>query len=595
MDGGGGRPLLNDARAKSSAVADAERRRLATRTAQAERIEGVSLAIAVAIAALVLGALVGLIVALSRANRRLIRAAEDTRRSQEALQTSEALTRALFMNSPDYLLVLEIKEGPRFVVGDLNPALAKVFRVEPQTVRGRAIEELFPPPMSERLIAHYREVRTAAQPVWSRTEVPTASAGPRVWDAILAPVRNPGGEVDRIVGSIRDVTDRVRAEERLTQSQRLESIGQLTGGVAHDFNNLLQVIRGNLELLIPVVDHHADARRRLDNAIHGADRAAQLTSHLLAFARRQPLAPQVVDLSRQVRTTAELLKRTIGEGVDLAIEIGSDLWPTLVDPAQVESAILNLALNARDAMSAGGRLVIRVENAALDDRAAADLEIAPGDFVCISVCDTGEGMAPEVLTHVFEPFFTTKSDGKGSGLGLSMVYGFVRQSKGAVRIVSEPGRGTTVGIFLPRAYAAVPVQETLPPAPRPAGQRTILVVEDDRDVRSAAVGMLEDLGYRCREAHDALSALEAFGDGAEIDLVFSDVVMPGPLETAGFVAALRGRSPDTPVLFTSGYAQDAIVHDGRLDAGVNLLSKPYSREALAIRVSQLLTPQAAIA
>jgi PAS domain S-box-containing protein len=591
MDGGVGRPLINDARAKSSAIADAERRLLSARTAQADRIEILSLAIAVTLATLVLCGLVGLIVALSRTNRRLIRAADEARLSQKALQTSEALTHALFVNSPDYLLVLDIEDGRRFLVGDLNPALAKVFGVDPETVRGRAIEELFPEPMSNRLLDHYRGVTTAAQPVWSRTEVATPFGGPRIWDAILAPVKNASGEVDRIVGSIRDVTDRVRAEQRLTQSQRLESVGQLTGGVAHDFNNLLQVIRGNLELLIPAVEDDEGARRRLVNAIRGADRAAQLTSHLLAFARRQPLAPQVVDLSRHVQATAELLRRTIGEGVELTILVGSDLWPTLVDPAQVESAILNLALNARDAMPGGGRLVIDVENATLDAAAAADLEVSPGDFVSISVSDSGEGMAPEVRTRAFEPFFTTKSEGKGTGLGLSMVYGFVRQSKGAIRIVSEPRQGTTVSLFLPRSQAAITEDAPAAPAPAPSDQQTILVVEDDPDVRSAAVAMLEDLGYRCREAHDAQSALEAFGDGDGVDLVFSDVVMPGPLKAGAFVEALRRRSPRTPLLFTSGYARDAIVHDGRLDAGVNLLSKPYSREALALRVSQLLVAQ----
>jgi PAS domain S-box-containing protein len=570
------------------AIADAERTLLAQRTAHAAQLQSLSLGIAVALAVLVLGGLVGLIVALSRTNVRLARAADEARRSQEALATSQALARAMFVNSPDYLMVLDIEGEDRFVVGDLNPPLAKAFGVEPQAVRGRTIDELFPAEMAQRLITHYRQVSLSAEPVWSRNEVTVLPGGPRIWEAILAPVRGGSGEAERIVGSIRDVTDRVKAETRLVQSQRLESIGQLTGGVAHDFNNLLQVIRGNLELLTPLVEQDPGGRRRLANAIHGADRAAQLTSHLLAFARRQPLAPQVVDLSRQVRTTAELLRRTLGEGVEVRTQIAEDLWPTLVDPTQVESAILNLALNARDAMPGGGCVHIQVENTVLDDPAAQELEAKPGDYVRLSVSDSGEGISPEVLGRVFEPFFTTKSDGKGSGLGLSMVYGFVRQSHGAVRIVSRPGEGSTVSLMLPRSRATPAAEAPAAATPRSDGGQTILVVEDDPDVRSAAVAMLEGLGYRCREAADPVAALEAFGDGAGVDLVFSDVVMPGPVKAQAFAETLRRRAPATPVLFTSGYAQDAIVHDGRLDAGVNLLSKPYSRDALARSIAELL-------
>jgi PAS domain S-box-containing protein len=588
MNTGSGRALMMDVRAATAAIGEAERRQLGLRTAQAARIERISLWMAAALTVLTLGGLLGLVVTLSRTNDRLIRAAETARRSQDALQTHEALMRAVFVNTPDYLLVLDVRDGGRFVVGDVNPALAKAFDVEPEAVRGRTLEALCPEDVAQPLIAHCQRVATSAAPVWSRTTVDILPGGPRIWEAIMAPVRNPQGAVDRIVGTIRDVTERVRAQERLAQSQRLESIGQLTGGVAHDFNNALQVIRGNLELLTPSVEADAGAQRRLANAIQGTERAAQLTSHLLAFARRQPLAPKVIDLSRQVRSTAELLKRTLGAGVEVSLEIASGVWPTLADPAQVESAILNLALNARDAMPSGGRIVIEVGNAALDAAAAAELEVAPGDFVRIAVRDTGEGIAPEVLARVFEPFFTTKRDGKGTGLGLSMVYGFVRQSQGAVRIASNPGEGAAVSLFLPRSDAA-PAPEIVASAPaRPAETRTILVVEDDPAVRSAAVGMLEALGYRCREADDALSALAAFGDGDGIDLVFSDVVMPGPLKASGFMEALRRRAPETPVLFTSGYAQDAIVHDGRLDAGVNLITKPYPRDALAQKIAQLL-------
>jgi PAS domain S-box-containing protein len=591
LDSGSGRPPLLAARRAIQALADGERRILGARTAHAQTFERASFVIGVVLAVLALGGLVGLIVALSRANIRLMRAAQEAQRSQQALQTSQALTRALFDNSPDYLMVLQIEGPDRYVVGDINPALAEAFGVTPEAVRGRAIDELFPEPMTQRLIAHYALVRAATAPVWSRNEVPLPGRGQRVWDAILAPVRNASGEADRIVGVIRDLTDRVKTEERLAQSQRLEAVGQLTGGVAHDFNNLLQVIRGNLELLTAEVEDRPAARRRLANAIQGADRAAQLTTQLLAFARRQPLAPRVIDPARQVRATAELLRRTLGEGVEVGAKIAADAWPTLVDPAQLESAILNLALNARDAMPGGGRVAIEADNATLDEAAAAELEIAPGDYVRIAVCDTGEGIPAGVLDRVFEPFFTTKGDGKGTGLGLSMVYGFARQSQGTVRIVSRPGEGTQVCLYLPRSTTEATEATEAPGsavAGAAGGSQTILVVEDDPDVRGAAVAMLESLGYRCREAPDAEAALETFGDGTGVDLVFSDVVMPGPLNARDFAQALRRRVPALAVLFTSGYARDVIVHDGRLDAGVTLLPKPYSRDALAAKLTQML-------
>jgi signal transduction histidine kinase len=426
--------------------------------------------------------------------------------------------------------------------------------------------------------------------VLSRNVLPNLPDGPRTWESILAPVRDTGGHTTRIIGSIRDITDRVKAEDRLRGAQRMEAVGQLTGGVAHDFNNLLQVIRGNLELLEPALEGQEVAQRRLRNALHGAERAAQLTRQLLAFARRQPLEPQVINLSRMFGEMSDLLRRTLGEGVEIETVVAGGLWNTVADPAQVESAILNLAINARDAMPGGGRLTIEITNATLDDAYVREVdELSAGQYVLIAVSDTGEGMSPEVRAKVFEPFFTTKVDGKGTGLGLSMVYGFVRQSNGHVQIYSEPGQGTTVKIYLPRAHQnEAAVATTSPGKALDGGGKVILVVEDDDNVRASAVAVLESLGYSCREASDAESALAGLKSDMAVDLIFSDVVMPGPLKTRDFATQVETMLPGLPILFTSGYTDNAIVHHGRLDAGVALLSKPYTRDDLARKVAQLL-------
>jgi signal transduction histidine kinase len=438
-------------------------------------------------------------------------------------------------------------------------------------------------------ISHYRRVRAAGKPVLTRDIIPGLEGGPRTWESILAPVESGAGRIDRIIGSIRDITDRVKTEERLRDSQRMEAIGQLTGGVAHDFNNLLQVIRGNLELLESAVANDERARSRLANAVHASERAAQLTRQLLAFARRQPLEPQVINLARLVTDMADMLRRTLGEGIEVETVVAGGIWNTLADPAQVESAILNLALNARDAMPTGGRLTVEILNASLDEAYVSQTDgVTAGQYAQIAVSDTGQGMSTQTRERAFEPFFTTKGDGKGSGLGLSMVYGFVRQSGGHVRIYSEAGHGTTVRIYLPRSTRHIAAAAAGPPVALVGGNQTVLVVEDDAEVRNAAVAVLEGLGYRCLEAADAQAALEILGDGSSIDLVFTDVVMPGPLQTRDFANRIRAIAPDLPILFTSGYTDNAIVHHGRLDEGVNLISKPYARADLARRIAQLL-------
>jgi PAS domain S-box-containing protein len=405
----------------------------------------------------------------------------------------------------------------------------------------------------------------------------------------------------------RDITaDREQAEQirrtelALQQSQKMETIGKLTGGVAHDFNNLLQIISGNLQLLETHGDGAGDgdnSQRWIGRARAAVEKGAKLASYLLAFGRRQPLEPRVVKISRIVMGMEDMLRRSLGEEIEVETVISGGLWNTAVDVAQVENAVLNLAINARDAIAAGGstsgRLTIEANNAVLDDLYCRNhADVAPGQYVMIGVTDTGTGMTPEVLRQAFEPFFSTKDEGKGTGLGLSMVYGFVKQSGGHVKIYSEPGQGTTVKIYLPRSLAA---EDTLAPLAEPqqavGGTETILVAEDDEAVRTTVVEMLTDLGYRVLKAADAASALAVVESGVPIDVLFTDVVMPGTLRSPELARMARERLPNLAVLFTSGYTENSIVHGGRLDAGVELLGKPYTRESLARRIRQVLANQ----
>ncbi|PHV08884.1 hybrid sensor histidine kinase/response regulator [Janthinobacterium sp. BJB412] len=387
----------------------------------------------------------------------------------------------------------------------------------------------------------------------------------------------------------REVAERNKAEELLRQAQKMEAVGQLTGGVAHDFNNVLQIIYGNLQLL---QQDGADPRsaQRLETAIGAVERGAKLSSQLLAFARRQPLRPQVVDLGRLAVDMEGLLRRALGEAVALEWRLAPDLWNTLVDPGQMESVILNLAINARDAMDGSGRLRVRLANVELDASFVGQLpELPPGQYVRLTVSDTGCGMSAEVMRRAFEPFFTTKPLGEGSGLGLSMAYGFVKQSHGHIKLDSRPGRGSRVRIYLPRSEQAAP-RLAAPAAAEPVagGSETVLVVEDDAAVRATVVDMLVALGYRVLQAGSGDQAWLLLQAGARVELLFTDVVMPGALRSPELARLARSVLPDIAVLFTSGYPQGGIVHGGRLDAGLELLSKPYRREDLARKVGQML-------
>ncbi|GGX20408.1 two-component system sensor histidine kinase/response regulator [Pigmentiphaga litoralis] len=399
--------------------------------------------------------------------------------------------------------------------------------------------------------------------------------------------------VGRDITADREAADALRRTElALQQSQKMETIGKLTGGVAHDFNNLLQVISGNLQLLATDVAGNGRAERRLANALGGVQRGAKLASQLLAFGRRQPLEPKTIKIGRLIGGMEDMLRRSLGEAVEIETLVSGGLWNTLVDPTQVENAILNLAINARDAMDGTGRLTLEAGNAFLDDAYARQhVEVTPGQYVMLAVTDTGCGMTPEVLAQAYEPFFSTKPEGKGTGLGLSMVYGFVKQSGGHIKIYSEPGMGTTVKLYLPRSHDVEEVGVVVETAAVEGGRETILVAEDDDQVRTTVVETLSELGYRVLKASDAASALAIIESGISIDVLFTDVVMPGPMRSPELARRARERLPGLAVLFTSGYTENSIVHGGRLDAGVDLLSKPYTREALARKIRQVLAAE----
>jgi signal transduction histidine kinase len=377
-----------------------------------------------------------------------------------------------------------------------------------------------------------------------------------------------------------------QSQAALHQSQKMEAIGQLTGGVAHDFNNVLQIIGGNLQLLKLVGGVNEAGRARIDTALAGVERGARLSAHLLAFARRQPLQSVLVDAGEVVRGMEELLRRLVDARIEIGIDIDPQLWPTSVDPSQLHNVLLNLCINARDAMPQGGTLALKATN--VGQGSSLLCEVGDGDFVMLEVRDSGSGMAPDVLERAFEPFFTTKPAGQGTGLGLSMAYGFVKQTGGEILLRSDPGKGTSVRIFLHRA-SGTPVLEPMPsPALVEGGMETILVVEDEPEVRKTTVELLSALGYQVLEAADADVAAAIVKAGTPIDLVFSDVVMPGDLTAVDLAELVRETLPDTQVLFTSGYPEGVISHGGKLDPTISLLQKPYQADVLAARIRHLL-------
>jgi signal transduction histidine kinase/CheY-like chemotaxis protein len=392
-----------------------------------------------------------------------------------------------------------------------------------------------------------------------------------------------------------EAESRQSLEANLRQSQKMDAVGQLTGGIAHDFNNLLTIIIGNLQMALKR-EHDAKVQRMLSNAMAGAERAAALTKRLLSFSRRQPLDPRPVDANRLIAGLSDLLNRTLGEKVSIETVASAGLWQTEVDTAELESSVINLAINARDAMPEGGKLTIETGNAFLDDDYCKPFEdLKPGQYVMISATDTGYGMPREIIDKATEPFFTTKPAGEGTGLGLSQVYGFVKQSGGHLRIYSERGEGTTVRMYLPRCISSGP---ELAPSTSSQSQgseglgETILVVEDDPNVRAYVVEALSGIGYRVVEAGDADAALTVLAANTQIQLMLTDVVMPG-MNGRALADAVRQSHPSVKTLFMTGYSRNAIVHQGRLDPGVSLIQKPFSQASLAARIRSMLDAQSA--
>ena len=422
--------------------------------------------------------------------------------------------------------------------------------------------------------------RASGEPDYVIAVIEDISARKRV----EAELHSINAELERSVE--REVGRRLEAEQSLHQAQKMEAIGQLTGGVAHDFNNILTTVIGNLDR-IAARSAADDPRRRLaENALRGAEQGARLTQQLLSFARRQRLEPEVLDIDRVLGAVMALARRVVSETVELSLELGADLWRCCVDPAQLQSAVLNLVINARDAMPSGGRVVIAARNAAVGNDVP---DLGAGDYVRLSVADTGSGIAPEVLARVFEPFFTTKQVGKGSGLGLSMVYGFAKQSGGTACIESAPGRGTTVQLYLPRTTGLPAAAEPVPLRPVPLAERpaTVLIVEDEEDVRQLAAESLEEFGYRVLLANDASAAVSVL-ERDTVDLLLSDIVMPGGMSGLELADQARRLRCELPVLLTTGYAE-AIDRATACGSGIELLRKPFRPRELGAKIHQMLS------
>ena len=385
----------------------------------------------------------------------------------------------------------------------------------------------------------------------------------------------------------------MKAEEALRQAQKMEAVGQLTGGLAHDFNNLLAGISGSLDLIGQRIaqGRFADVERFTAAAQQAAKRAAALTHRLLAFSRRQTLDPRPTHANRLVRGMEDLIRRTVGPGIDVEVVAGARLWSVLADPHQLENALLNLCINARDAMPDGGRLTIETANRWIDARGGVTLDLEPGQYVSLCVTDTGPGMSPEIVERAFEPFFTTKPMGQGTGLGLSMVYGFARQSGGQVRIYSEAGEGAMICIYLPRSEVEADADESAPArtsAPRDAAGETVMIVDDEPTIRMLVTEILHDLGYQAVEAGEGASALKMLQSDARIDLLITDVGLPGGMNGRQLADAARTHRPDLKVLFITGYAENAVVGNGQLEPGMEVMTKPFEMAALSERIESLI-------
>jgi PAS domain S-box-containing protein len=515
----------------------------------------------------------------------------DEKAKSAALEQSEARLRSVFETSFQFQGLLT----PEGNLVDANPMSLSATESDLADIRGvpfwRTPWFLATPGMPEQIEA---AVAVAAGGGSVRREITlNLPNGRRIFDFSLRPVLNPAGAVIGIVPEAMETTERRAIEEQLRQSQKMEAVGQLTGGLAHDFNNLLTGIIGSLELMQNRVEQGRvnDLQRFISGAQGAASRAAALTHRLLAFSRRQTLDPKPTQANRLIAGMAELIQRTVGPAITVETRLSPDLWPVLCDPNQLESALLNLCINARDAMPDGGRLTITTERSYVDDRTAPELDVAPGDYIIVGVGDTGTGMAPNVLARAFDPFFTTKPIGMGTGLGLSMIYGFARQSDGHVQLSSVEGQGTLVRLYLPRRDGE-PAEDLprleLRAAPRAGSGETVLVVDDEALVRTLVTEVLEELGYTAIEAADGAAGLKVLRSDVTIDLLISDVGLPGGMNGRQMADAARRERPDLKVLFITGYADGAVMGDGQLEPGMHLITKPFAMETMATRIKAIL-------
>jgi PAS domain S-box-containing protein len=510
----------------------------------------------------------------------------ERRRAETALRESEGRFRSVLENYPCAIFLKDIEGRFRMV----NPCFENWYQFQADELLGRTSHEVFPKETADRFVAHDEEVLSSGRASEREYDLLLADGSEHRVIATKFPVRGSDGKVIGIGAINADVTEQRQAEEQLRRSQRLEAVGKLTGGIAHDFNNLLAVILGNANIVMDRVAEDWELADLLDAVQRAALRGRELTQRLLAFSRSQPLNPEVLDLSELVGDLKGLLSRTLGETILVETRTEPGLWKTLADPGQVENALLNLALNAKHAMADGGRLTIEIRNADLSDAdAALQAGVAPGDFVVLSVADDGGGMRPDVLERVFEPFFTTKEVGEGSGLGLSMVYGFAKQSNGTATIDSEPGQGTTVRLYLPRARAAARPSERPPVPDEPKGQgERILVAEDDPEVRRLVVKVLANLGYDVLEAEDGKACLQRLTEVGEVDLLLSDIVLPGGMSGPEMVRHAKQGRPDLKVMFMSGYADSSVRPLGDLGESFEIMAKPFTKRQLAHRLRAVL-------
>jgi PAS domain S-box-containing protein len=503
------------------------------------------------------------------------------------LVATEALIQTFFDHSSECHAILTEVAGGDFRYEEANPTLLRLYGKTRDQVIGWTTSEIFGEETGADVNRHLSHALAGGVPYRYERQ-----HGAGLVEAVATPVLDGDGAGRRLIVSARDVTERRALEEQLRQSQKMEAVGQLTGGIAHDFNNLLTGITGSLDLIGKRISegHFASVPRYIEMAQTSARRAAALTQRLLAFSRRQALDPKPTDVNRLVAGMEDLIRRTVGPGVAVEVVGAGGLWLTQVDPSQLESALLNLAINARDAMPDGGRITIETANKWFDYRVAKDRDLPPGQYIALCVTDTGTGMTPDVISRAFDPFFTTKPLGQGTGLGLSMIHGFVRQSGGQVRIYSEIGKGTTMSLYLPRFTGDIGSQETPQPETgvEAAHGETVLVVDDEEIIRMMIVDVLEEAGYRILEAADGPAAVKILQSNVRIDLVITDVGLPGGVNGRQLADAGRSVRPNLKVLFVTGYAENAIVGNGTLDAGMKIITKPFEMTTFASRVQEII-------